>query len=778
MNMVLAAGRIVALTRLALLPSIVLICTVSPARAQAAPPPPAEPPTPQFTDMVEVVGATPIHGVGIARSKIPSNVQVATAEDLSRSGGIHAGEQLASSAASIHVNDAQANPFQPDVQFRGFTASPLLGLPQGVAIYQDGVRMNEPFGDTVNWDALPVNAIASVNVMPGSNPLFGLNALGGAVSLQTKTGFSHPGHAISAYGGSFGRRWIDLQTAGRGNRLGYFVTGRVLNEDGWRDFSPSRVNQVFGNLEWRRPSTMVNVSVGAAVNRLTGNGPAPVQLLDEDRAAIFTHPDETNTDMALVTLRGRHAVSPRVSVDAVLFFRPATIRTLNGDDTAYDECEDVDGLLCEDEGEGDPVVDQFGRLVAVDEDDPFDATNNTSKTRTRGWGASLQGTVIGSLAGRDNHLVTGVSIDGAGSRYESDTELARLTGDRGTAGTGIFDAGASVRLLSDVRNVGIYAANFWSLSPRLTLMGAARFTHSAVDLRDQVDDDLTGTHAFSRVDPSVGMTFELGRGAAAFGSFGTASRVPAPSELSCADPEDPCRLPNAFVADPPLDPVVARTWEGGARGRASGVSWTAAAFRTSNHDDLIFISSGALSNHGHFENVGDTVRRGLELMAAGAAGVVRWSAAYTFLRATFETPLRLASPNHPDAIDGEIAVQPGNAIPSVPRHNFKVDVSATAGRGAIGATIGAVSSQFLRGDEINRLSPVDGSAVLNMSGSYAMHRRVRVVARIANVFNAAYETFGLLGDADDVLGDDYDDPRYLSPGAPRAAWVGIELSLR
>jgi outer membrane receptor protein involved in Fe transport len=364
--------------------------------------------------------------------------------------------------------------------------------------------------------------------------------------------------------------------------------------------------------------------------------------------------------MALVTVRGRHLVSQRVSLDAVLFFRPATIRSFNGDDTAYDECQGADGLLCDDEGEGDPVVDQFGRLVAVDDDDPYDATNNTSKTRTRGWGASLQATVTGSLAARANHLVTGVSIDAAGSRYESDTELARLTADRGTAGTGILDAGAAVRLLSDVRHVGVYAADFWSLSPRLTLMGAARFTHSEVDLRDQVDDDLTGTHMFSRVDPSAGMTFEFGGGLAAFGSFGQASRVPAPSELSCADPEDPCRLPNAFVADPPLDPVVARTWEGGARGRTAGVSWTAAAFRTANRDDLLFVSSGALTNHGHFENVGGTVRRGLELMAAGAAGAFRWSAAYTFLRATFETPVTLASPNHPDAADGEIAVRPGD----------------------------------------------------------------------------------------------------------------------
>lgn len=139
-----------------------------------------EPTPPKYREMIEVVGATPIHGLGMDRSKIPSNVQAVTTADLARTPGVHFGDQLTAGFASVHMNDAQANPFQPDIQFKGFAASPLLGLPQGIAVYQDGVRLNEPFGDTVNWELLPTNAIASINLMPGSNPLFGLNALGGA----------------------------------------------------------------------------------------------------------------------------------------------------------------------------------------------------------------------------------------------------------------------------------------------------------------------------------------------------------------------------------------------------------------------------------------------------------------------------------------------------------------------------------------------------------------------------------------------------------------------
>jgi hypothetical protein len=736
------------------------------------------PQPPPYTETIDVVGATPIHGLGIARSKVPGHVQVAGASDLARAPGLHVGEQMTTAFASVHVNDAQSNPFQPDVQFRGFAVSPLLGLPQGLAVYQDGVRLNEAFGDTVNWDLIPGNAIAGVNLMPGSNPLFGLNALGGAISLQMKTGFSHPGHAVSVMGGSFGRVWTDLQSGGRHGRVSYFVAGRLLTEDGWRDVSPSRVRQVFGNVEWQGASTTMHASVTAGSNRLIGNGAAPTLLLEERREAVFTHPDETKTGMALATLRGRHALAPGVTVDGVLFYRPSTVRTFNGDDTDYDECEDegLEELLCGEEGDGEPVLDPFGLVVPADDSNPLDGTNNTSRTRTHGWGGGVQATVTRPLADHGNHFILGFGIDGGRSRYESDTELARLTDTRGTVGSGIVDSDAAVRLRTRVSHAGVYVADFFDVTPGLTLMGAARANHSVVRLRDQLGDELTGDHTFSRINPSAGLTYAVPGGVTAFGSFGVASRVPTPSELGCADPDDPCRLPNAFVADPPLEQVIARTWEGGARREGGRVAWAASLFRTENRDDIIFISSGAPTSAGHFENVGSTLRRGLELSAGATATRVGWGAAYTYLRATFDTALTLSSPNHPDAVDDEIEVVRGSSIPGVPRHQFTGDVSVRMGRAVVGATLVSQSSRFLRGDEANLLEPVDGSSVVHLSGAVGLHPRVRLVGRVSNLFDTDYATFGLLGEADEVLGDAYDDPRFLSPGAPRAAWAGVEIS--
>jgi outer membrane receptor protein involved in Fe transport len=747
-------------------------------QAQAPSAPDQQPPSVQET--VTVVGATPIDGIGIDRNQVPFNVQTLITGGPGQPGRTSVADEIYSRLASVHVNEAITNPLQPDIQFRGFTASPLLGLPQGLAVYQNGVRLNEPFGDTVNWDLLPAAAVASINLIPGSNPLFGLNTLGGAVSVQTKTGFSHPGHTLTASAGSFGRGLVEASTGGRTERVGYFIAGTALTEDGWRDFSLSRMRQLFGDVEYRSGATTINGTVTAAFNRLIGNGPAPVELLEVDRAAVFTHPDETKTRMALASWRVRHSRGSSALFEGTAYYRGASIRALNGDDSDYDACEDerIDGFLCTEEGEGDLVRNQFGGFVAVEGDDELNGTNNTSATRTNGWGGVFQTTLTHPIGGRGNHFVAGISVDGGGSRYEAATEIARLTDDRGTIGTGLFDAEASVDVKSAVRHTGIYAADFLTAAPRLTVMGAVRFNHSALSLRDQIGTDLNGDHRFTRINPAVGLTYATIAGPVLYGSFSMSSRAPAPSELSCADPDDPCRLPNAFLADPPLKQVVARTWEGGVRVTRGALHWNATVFRTRNSDDIMFVSSGPLTNTGHFENVGDTVRQGLELGATGQVGTLRWTMAYSFLRARFDTALTLSSPNHPAEDEGEIEVPKGSRLPGVPQHNFKATLSASLGRLGLEGTLLKTSSQYLRGDEANRLPAIDGFTLVNLTGGYAITPRLRLALRVTNLFNATYETFGLLGEADEVLGDDYEDPRFVSPGTPRAAWAGVELSFR
>lgn len=747
---------------------------------------------------IEVIGVTPLHGVGLPKNKVPANIQTATHTEIDAAQSLNLTEFINLNLGSVHVNEAQNNPFQPDIRFRGFTASPLLGLPQGLATYQDGIRVNELFGDTVNWDVIPQSAIASINLMPGSNPLFGLNTLGGALSLRTKTGFTHPGHELKVYGGSFTRRAVEFSSGNHNQRLSYFLSGNLFREDGWRDFSPSDVRQLFSNIGWKQDATALNLSLTLADNELLGNGALPIQLLETRRNAVFTHPDRTENNMLLANLRSSHALSDNVMLVSTVYYRRNNIETFNGDDTDFEPCEDPEneGFLCIEEGtEEERVRDQFGNDIflnayasddkneetEIDDDDDesrFNATNNTSQTRQGGYGAALQTTFTNPLANRENQFIAGASFDSGGALFNSETELASLTPNRGTVGSGIFESESFVDVEVAVQNIGIYATNTFSITPQLGLTLSGRYNRTEIALRDQIGVELNGDHTFDRFNPAAGLTYQFHNALAFYGSYSESSRVPTPVELTCADPEAPCRLPNAFVADPPLDQVITKTWETGLRGRLWRVDWNADFFRATSFDDLIFISSGALTNEGYFQNVAQTLRHGVELSIGGTLfdrlhGLLN----YTFISATFETDLAVSSPNHPEARGGEIDVEAGDRIPGVPQHNLKADITLTVTEAlSLGTNILINSSQVFRGDEGNLIDQIPGYSIVNLRARYTLWNHLSIFAKVNNLFDETYETFGLFGEADEVLGDDFEDSRFLSPGAPRAAWIGLEAT--
>src|SRR5689334_3530413 len=209
---------------------------------------------------VEIVGTTPLPGLGTPTRDVPANVQVYTSRDLAGQGQTNVTDYLEQNPNGIATNAAQGNPFQPDINFRGFSASPLLGTPQGVSIFQDGVRVNEPFGDVVNWDLIPQSAIASIQLIPGSNPAFGLNTLGGAVSVYTKSGAKYPGGDIQLSGGSFGRRNAAFEWGGERGPLDYFLTSNLFDDNGWAQHNPSKVRQYFGKVGWQTEKSDLDLS--------------------------------------------------------------------------------------------------------------------------------------------------------------------------------------------------------------------------------------------------------------------------------------------------------------------------------------------------------------------------------------------------------------------------------------------------------------------------------------------------------------------------------------
>ena len=281
---------------------------------------------------IDVVAATPLPGTDLPLDEIPAPVQTVSARDLTQSGALDLSDLLNQRLSGVHINQNQENPFQPDVNYRGYTASPLLGTPEGISVYMDGVRQNQPFGDIVAWDLIPKVAISEVALMPGSNPLFGLNTLGGALSIETKDGHSAPGTSLSLSGGSFGRRAGEFEHGGSNAKgLSWYVAGNLFREDGWREHSPSEVRQAFGKLGWQHGKTSLDLSFAYADNWLTGNGLQDFRFLAQDYNSVYTIPDITWNRSPSFNLSARHDVSGNLTFSGNAYFRYIRADTTNGD---------------------------------------------------------------------------------------------------------------------------------------------------------------------------------------------------------------------------------------------------------------------------------------------------------------------------------------------------------------------------------------------------------------------------------------------------------------
>src|SRR5262245_48273332 len=729
-------------------------------------------------EVIEVVGVTPLGG-DLDTDRIAANVQTASADELREKNALDLADFMKRSMGSVFVNEAQSNPLQPDVQYRGFVGSPLLGMPQGLAVYQDGVRVDEPFDDTVSWAVLPESAVESLYVVPGSNPLFGLNALGGAIAVRTKDGFSSADTRAEVTAGSFGRVGVQAETGGAFNdELGYFVTASILDEDGWRDYSPTDAQQIFGKLTWRGDDSRVDVSLTRVDTDLVGNGAAPEDLLELDREAIFTWPDHTWNTLTMLGVSGEQTASPNITLRGNIYVRASDIDTLNGDDADFAECVATPGLICgENDGAEALVLDENGLPGAADAQLMGGTVNRTS-TEQNGAGFGLQADFTGDLAGRENRFTIGVAHDEADIVFGASTELGALDATRQAVGGGVFVGERFTGLETSTSSTGLYLSNTFTFGARTAVTVSGRYNRTRVVLEDQLDEALDGDHTFERFNPAIGLTFGTD-GATFYAGYSESNRTPSPVELTCADEDDPCRLPNAFLADPPLEQVVAKTYEAGVRGDWNGGGWHAGVFRTTNDDDILFISAGALTNEGFFDNVGRTRRDGFEANLSGAAGErITWSFDYTYLDATFRESFAVMSPNHPEAVDGEIAVESGDRLPLIPQQLLKAGMRFVATDAlTFGADVLASSGAFFRGDEGNLLDELDGYSVVSVRAEYRFGERASVFASIDNLLDEEYETFGLFGQADEVLGAEFDDPYFVGPGAPRAAWVGFRIEL-
>lgn len=714
---------------------------------------------------VEIIGTTPLPGLGTPLRDVPANVQVHTGNDIGKQRQGNLGEYLEQNSTSVTINSSQGNPFQPDVNYRGFSASPLLGTPQGLSVFQDGVRINEPFGDAVNWDLIPQSAISSIQLIPGSVPAFGLNTLGGALAVYTKSGSQYPGGAIEASGGSFGRRTLEFEQGGKSGNLDYFLTGNNFDDKGWAEHNASRVRQFFGKIGYQTEKVDFDVSFTAANNTLDATQTLPLSFFDNIRQA-YTFPDRNTNKLDFLTIKGSRFLSDNVLLGGNLYYRKYRNQNISSNvNPNFGTIDSVTGMI-----------------------DTAQATNDSSTIDQDSHGFGLQLTYSGDIADRKNQFTLGASTDFGKARFTQDSQEAEFTAARDTVGLTPFSRDTDAQTTN--RYDGLFFADTLSLDERWTLTLSGRYNRANARIEDRSGSAplLNGRHSYARFNRGIGVNFNPNPQLTAYATYNEGMRAPTPIELTCADPNAPCKLPNNFLADPELKKILSTTIEAGARGKWSeSWSWSAATYRTELDNDIQFVSSGSgFSNAGYFQNVGKSRREGIELSAATQTGALKITARYSYIKATFQSNFIENSPsNSSAAADGSIQVSSGNRIPGIPSHNLKFRFERDFGDTfSIGTNVSYSSSIYARGDENNQdaRGKIPGFTVVNLDARYQITKGVELFARVNNLFDRRYANFGILGENfftgpnrtfGPAAGVDPATEQFRSPGVPRGVWVGL-----
>lgn len=743
---------------------------------------------------VEVVGAAPLPGIGIDRKLLPYPVQTATESERRQSSAGNLTEYMAQNLTGVNVNEVQGSPFQNDLTFRGFRASPLLGAPQGISVFLDGVRINEGFGDVINWDMLPEAAISSVTLVPGANPTYGLNSLGGALAFKTKSGRTDPGFEADVSLGSFGRKRFDL-AYGKQFEDGWhaFIAGTRFSEDGWRDYSNGRLGNVFGKFGRSMGTNSWDMSLLHGTSTLVGNGLLPDELYESGHRAVYTHPDRTKNRVQQLTLTSEHWLDNNTVFSTLVYGRKSRRNTVNGDiNPAYESyaeaCEDgfdASGAPLED----DECVDDAGNPLSRD-----DALGlapgvlNQTRTRQTSYGLGL------NLA-RDvgvHKLNFGASADRSKVSYDQTTQDAAFDDSRGAVAV----PGAGPTLDAAVHGRSWHAALY--ASDTLALSGATHMTASARYNVAQVTNTLTNENGiqptesfrYTKLNPALGVTHQLSSGWTVFANLAQNARVPTVIELGCADPEQPCALPTGLQADPFLEQVISRTIEAGARfSGADKTTLSASVYRTVNRDDILFLRAGA-TQLGYFDNFERTRHRGIDLSARREFGQLGIRLGYSYLDATYDASGSLF------AGERTVQVTPGTRIAGLPRHTMKLGLDwRPVAQWMVGADLVAVSSLVTQGNEDGLLenpeddeplntgnASVASHALLSLRATYKPTRQLEFYVRINNALNRHYATYGVLAEnmfpggqlVQPALGtEEAQDARFIAPGAPRSLLVGM-----
>jgi iron complex outermembrane receptor protein len=683
---------------------------------------------------VTVVAPTRLPGDPLPISSVPATIDVVPGDALEGSGTTTLQRAL-ERLPGVTLGDQQGNSHQLDVGFRGFQASPVTGVPQGVSVFVDGVRVNEPTVDEVNFDLLPLDDIERIELIRGPSAAFGRNTLGGALNIITRRG--ERGYQIvpQIEAGSFGRQKYRVRVSGADGPIDYYVAGSFFHEDGWRDASASRLGKLFAKVGFQRDGTDLTLSYQRAQNRIEQPGSLPESELRRDRRQNFTAGDFFSPLLDLATLNLRQELGARLSLAVTGF-----VRSLG--------------------------VEQFN-VNLVDE-------NTRTFFNTLSTGATVQLTHQAEVFGRRNRLVGGFDHFHSGVTVKVFEE----PNGRSRIDSRVHDhSDAFGFYLEDTLDL---ARDLLAAGDAVVVTASGRYDSIRHDIRDDhvraTRPSATQDSRFERVNPRVGVNYDVSPAVGFFASYSEGFRAPAFLELTCATPAAVCPGLQAGVApDPPIKAVKAHSYEAGVRARP--LPWLEAQlslFRTDVIDDIFSISpKGTVGVF--FQNVGDTRREGVEAgLRATAPRRVSGYVNYAYTAATFRDDIELATSRQTASCTVGLCTQhvtKGNELPLVPRHRLNAGVEYFL-TPWLAASLGMryVGTQRLRGDEENVEEPLADSVVFG-AGLKAQVKGLSAFLAIENLFNARYETFGTFAPNARLPGAPIE--RFLTPAPPIHVTAGL-----
>ncbi|MDB4890022.1 MAG: hypothetical protein JWL61_1877 [Gemmatimonadetes bacterium] len=637
--------------------------------------------------------------------------------------------------AGFSFYDDLGTPWKLNLSTRGFSAGPTVGLPPGVSVFVDGIRQNEPDAQEVNFDLLPMEHIERVELLSGSASLLGPNSLGGAINLITERGDGPLAGELEASAGSYGAFSGRGTVKGRAsNGWDYYLAGGAERERGWRQATWAANRNVFANIGRGDEQRGVRIQASAARSRAETAGSLPASVFGTSPRTNFTPGDFEDLDAQQISASMFSPIGPGRGL-LTTYFRRSAAERFN-----VNQAPDAN-------------VRSF--------------TNNYTVGGTADWRWS---TVAGS-----GTLALRAGVDGAANRVRVRILNAPHAGD-GASSDNEADDVLTTDIKSPSWDIAGYALIDYRVG-RVTLSGGARDDHVRVPFENLIDRSDVTENSYHRASPRGGASVDVGSGASLYASAGTSFRAPAILELGCADPDATCPLPFALGDDPPLKPVKATTYEVGARWLVGPLFVNGSLYRTDVRDEIFFIASEQALLAGYFTNIDRTRRAGAEIAIQGSAaeGRVDWYANYAFTRATFQSATQVFSIRSKDDfagsdLAGPNSVRAGNLLPLVPEHQAKAGILARlTSMLSVGVDTRYIGQQWLRGDEGNETTPLDGYVLVNANLGITV-RGWDISGIVTNLFDTRRANFGTFNENRSTG----DLERFLSPVNAR----GFKIVLR